>query len=69
MLAFVVYTNGKAAERIDLGGAYVVGSDDVPLRAEITFKDGVIECRKRTAGPAGLALLWKVPGGGSILKT
>lgn len=67
MLSFTVYINGKPADRVDLSGAYVVGSDDVPLRAEITFKNGVIMCKKRAAGPAGLALLWDVPGVGRVL--
>ena len=67
MLSFAAYTNGKPSERVDLSGAYLIGSDDVPLRAEITFKDGVIHCKKRAAGPAGLVLLWHVPGVGEIL--
>ena len=67
MFSFAVYSDGNPAEDVNLSGAYVVGSDDVPLRAEITFKDGVITCNKRAAGPAGLALLWNVPGFGEIL--
>ncbi len=67
MLSFAVYTNGHPAERVNLSGAYLVGSDDVPLRAEISFKNGVITCKKRAAGPAGLALLWDVAGVGTIL--
>lgn len=67
MLTFAVYTNGKPAEKVNLAGAYVVGSDDVPLRAEISFKNGVITCKKKAAGPAGLALLWDVAGVGRIM--
>ena len=67
MLSFAVYSNGKPATDIDLSGAYLVGSDDVPLRAEISFHDGVITCTKRVAGPAGLAILWEVPGIGTNL--
>ncbi|MFH1268965.1 MAG: hypothetical protein ABIK89_24835, partial [Planctomycetota bacterium] len=67
MLSFAVYTNGEIADNVDLSGAYVVGSDDVPLRADITFEDGVIRCKKRAAGAAGLAILWKVPEVGTIL--
>ncbi|RJP31740.1 MAG: hypothetical protein C4547_15190 [Phycisphaerales bacterium] len=59
-LSFSVFTNGKPAESLDLAGAYMVGGDDVALRAELSFKSGVITCRKRAAGPAGLALLWPV---------
>ena len=67
MLSFAVYSNGQPVEKIDLAGAYVVGTDDVPLRADISFRDGVIECTKRAAGPAGLALLWEVSGAGRIM--
>jgi GH35 family endo-1,4-beta-xylanase len=67
MLSFAVFTNGKPADRVNLAGAYAVGSDDVPLRAEIAFSDGVITCKKRAAGPAGLAILWHVKNVGQIL--
>lgn len=67
MISFVVYVNGRLADKVNLSGAYVVGSDDVPLRAEISFKNGVIHCKKRAAGPAGLALLWEVDGAGVLL--
>ncbi len=67
MLSFAVYSKGQPAEKVNLAGAYAVGTDDVPLRAEIGFNDGVITCKKRAAGPAGLALLWEVPGVGTIM--
>lgn len=67
MLSFAVYKDGQPAEKVNLNGAYVVGTDDVPLRAEISFKNGVIQCKKRAAGPAGLALLWDVAGVGRIM--
>ena len=67
MISFVVHVNGRLAEKVNLTGAYVVGSDDVPLRAEITFKSGIITCKKRAAGPAGLALLWEVDGAGIVM--
>ncbi len=67
MLSFEVYESNKLAESANLAGSYVVGSDDVPLRAEVTFRGGVIQCTKRAAGPAGLALLWKIDGVGEVL--
>ncbi len=67
MLAFAVYRDGEPATEVRLSSAYVVGSDDVPLRAELAFKDGLITCEKRAAGPAGLAILWPVEGCGEIL--
>lgn len=67
MLSFSVYSNGRLVDAIDLAGAYVVGSDDVPLRAETSFQDGIIKCQKRAAGPAGLALPFDIPGFGRVL--
>ncbi|MCH8150545.1 MAG: endo-1,4-beta-xylanase [Planctomycetes bacterium] len=67
MLAFAVYLNGEPATEVRLSSAYVVGSDDVPLRADLSFNDGIITCEKRAAGPAGLAILWQVEGCGEIL--
>jgi len=67
MLTFAVYNNGKPADRLNLAGAYVVGSDDVPIRAELSFKGGILSCKKRSAGPAGLVLLWPLPGLGTML--
>ena len=62
MLAFAVYQDGEPASDVRLSSAYVVGSDDVPLRADLSFSNGVITCEKRAAGPAGLAILWHVEG-------
>ena len=67
MLAFAVYQDGEPATDVRLTNAYVVGSDDVPLRAELSFTNGVITCEKRAAGPAGLAILWHIEGCGEIL--
>lgn len=67
MLSFTVISQGKPVPKPHLAGAYVVGSDDVPLRAEITSEPGLIVCKKRAAGPAGLALLWEVDGVGHVM--
>lgn len=67
MLRFAVDENSSAAREITLAGAYVVGSDGVPLRAEMEFKNGIIACQKKADGPAGLAILWPVPGCGQLL--
>ncbi len=45
----------------------MVGSDGVPLRAEISLADGEIRCVKRAPGPAGLSLLWPVEGFGRLM--
>lgn len=67
MISFAVYKGGKLADSMDLSGSYVVGSDDIPLRATVSFKDGLILCDKRAAGPAGLALSWDVASVGKIM--
>jgi hypothetical protein len=67
MLRFAVYRDGKPARSVDLAGAYLVGSDGVPVRADIEFKKGEIICKKRTAGPAGLAILWPIASGGRMI--
>ena len=67
MLCFAVYSDGKPASHVNLAGAYLLGTDDVPLRADIAFKSGLITCQKRAAGPAGLVLLWQVNGVGTMM--
>jgi GH35 family endo-1,4-beta-xylanase len=66
MLRFAVEENGASRET-SLAGAYVVGSDGVPLRADMELKNGILSCQKRAEGPAGVALLWPVPGCGYLL--
>lgn len=68
MLRFQVHHNGRPVSDMDLAGTYLVGSDGVPLRAELEFRDSQIVCAKRADGPAGLAVLWPIPGGGAILS-
>src|SRR5262245_2003837 len=66
MLCFTVNRNGHSAPPVSLAGSYVVGSDSVPLRAELEMRDDHTLCAKRADGPAGVALLWPVHGCGSI---
>jgi len=68
MLRFAVYQDGKPARKVDLSGAYLIGSDGVPVRADIEFKNGEIICTRRTAGPAGLAILWPAATGGRMIQ-
>lgn len=68
MLKFQVHHNGRPVSDMDLAGTYLVGSDGVPLRAELEFRDSQIVCAKRADGPAGLAVLWPIPGCGAILS-
>lgn len=67
MLAFSIFVKGEAPAEFDLTGAYLVGSDDVALRGEITYRKGLVTCKKRTAGPAGLCLPWTLETGQRIM--
>lgn len=67
MLSFNVHTADSDSLPVKLDGAYVVGSDGVPLRAELEIRNSRVICAKRADGPAGLALVWPVPGSGTML--
>ena len=70
-MKFQVFKNGVIAEDFNLSAAYLFGSDTIALRTsnKITFKNGFIDCKKKTLESAGLALLWPVEGFGKILLT
>ncbi|HNO78873.1 MAG TPA: endo-1,4-beta-xylanase [Phycisphaerae bacterium] len=67
MLRFTVNNNGGANESVKLDGAYLVGSDNVPLRADIQSKGNEFICNTKAGGPAALALVWPVKGGGRMV--
>jgi hypothetical protein len=67
-MKFQVFKDGKVVDKFALCGAYLFGSDGIAIRrAQITFKDEIIECEKPTGETAGLALLWPVEGFGRVL--
>ncbi len=66
-LRFKAFVNGKVVTSFDLEGAYLVGSDGVPLRAEIGQRGEEVLCLKRAQGPAGLSIVWHVQGFGRIM--
>lgn len=67
MLRFKVFENGKPAESADLSAAYLIGPDNVPARAELTFANGEISCKAGSREPMALALMWPVPGFGRLM--
>ncbi|MCK4659354.1 MAG: endo-1,4-beta-xylanase [Phycisphaerae bacterium] len=67
MLRFSVFPGGAVADKVDLSGAYLFGSDGVPLRADIELRKGQVMCRKRAPEPAALAILWSVGKSGKVL--
>jgi GH35 family endo-1,4-beta-xylanase len=67
-MKFQVFKNGKVVDKFTLCGAYLFGTDGIGIRrAQITFKNGLIECKKPNMETAGLALLWHVDGFGKVL--
>ncbi|HMD53247.1 MAG TPA: endo-1,4-beta-xylanase [Phycisphaerae bacterium] len=68
MLRFMVFIDGVAPSTFDLNSAFLVGSDSVPIRAEFSYADGEISCRKRAAGPSALVLMWDIKGFGRVMQ-
>lgn len=67
-MKFQVFSEGKIVDKFTLCGAYLFGTDGIVVRkAQIKFKDGVIECKKPNMEAAGLALLWPIEGYGRVL--
>ena len=67
-MEFQVFKKGKVVDNFTLCGAYLFGTDGISIRrAEITFKNGVVRCKKPNLETAGLALLWPVDGFGKVL--
>ena len=68
-MKFQVFKDGKAVEDFSLSAAYMFGADTIAVRStdNIRFKNGIIECKKKSSESTGLALLWPVAGFGRIL--
>jgi len=67
-MRFQVFKNGKVVDKFTLCGAYLFGTDGIGVRrAQIAFKNSLIECKKPNLETAGLALLWRVDGFGKVL--
>ena len=67
-MKFRVFKNGKVVNKFTLCGAYLFGGDGIGIRkAQVTFKDGLVQCTRPNLDTAGLALLWPVEGYGRVL--
>lgn len=67
-MKFQVFKNGKVVDKFSLCGAYLFGGDGIGIRrAQISFKNGFIECKRPNLDTAGLALLWPIDGFGKVL--
>lgn len=67
-MKFQVFKNGKIVDKFLLCGACLFGGDGIGIRrAQITFKNDIIECKKPNLETAGLSLLWPIEGFGKVL--
>lgn len=66
MYRFQWQPNAQRPATPELQGAYAVGAEGVPVRAEIRQTAGEIRCETRNHDPIGLSLLWAVPGFGTV---
>lgn len=67
-MKFQVFQDGKPAEGFSPAAAYMFGADLIPLyQVQWEYKDGILECTKRSPDAAGLALLWPVKKAGHLL--
>ncbi len=67
MLSFKTGQPDKKIDETVQASAYLFGGDGVPIRADFRWDNDLLICDKRVAGPAGLAILWNVPGAGKFL--
>ncbi|MBI1372247.1 MAG: hypothetical protein GC159_05735 [Phycisphaera sp.] len=67
MLKFLLFNNGERATEWRSSDAYLVGADDVAVKANIAFADGVISCEKNTVGPAALSLPYSLDETGELM--
>ena len=68
-LRFQVFRHGKVAEELGLSAAYMFGADSIPLRTavKIKFRDGIVDCKRKSIETAGLAVQWTIDGFGRVL--
>jgi hypothetical protein len=67
-MKFQVFEDGKIVDKFALHGAYLFGTDGIAIRrAQITFRNGIIQCKKPNLETSGLALLWPINGFGRVL--
>jgi len=65
---YQVFKNGKIVDKFLLCGASLFGGDGIGIRrAQITFTNGMIECKKPNLETAGLSLLWPIEDFGKVL--
>lgn len=69
MWKFAVWNQDAPASDWPLDQAYMLGSDELPVQAELTFRDGWIVAEKPSADAAGLCVLFPVGDARVYLRT
>lgn len=67
MLQFAVYDEKGPATEWSLVNAHLVGPDDLPVQGEVSFKNGLIRCRRRGAGAVALCLQYDAGSAGTLM--
>lgn len=60
MLSFLVFDQNQRASDWPLRNVYLIGADGNAIRADIEFRDGLIQCDKKESGIASLALQHRI---------
>jgi hypothetical protein len=66
MLKFLIYDEDQPVSDFVLRNAHLLGADNIGVRGTIRFRDGMVTCEKRAAGPAALCLCYDLPEVGSL---
>lgn len=66
MLRFAVFDDFGPANAWELRRAYLIGKDDLAIPSQISFQDGIIECRKSTPESAALSLQYSTKDWGLL---
>jgi hypothetical protein len=70
LLRFTAYDHDGPAQKWPLVDAHMVGPEDVPLKGQVRFKDGHIQCQVMGNDAVSLALQYQVEGIGQfVLQT
>ena len=67
MLRFAVFDDQGPAADWQLVNAHLVGPEDLPVRGDVSFEDGIINCRKRGSGAVGLCLQYDAGSMGRLM--
>lgn len=65
-IRFEIYRGGNRVNQFTPVAAMAMGPENVPLPADVSFRDGLLIVSRGDDHPTGVALLWEVAGFGTI---